>query len=197
MIPPCRPVNLCSRSRFTRSAPAAVVSRRTAFATTALPTSLIAADLTGNGLDDLIAANALDNSVTIAFQTAAGAFRAPVTVATGTAPSDIAVGDVNGDGLPDIIVSDQGSGDVTVLLNNPAHSFNQVASIPRQPGLLRPEHGVCQSGRQLVRTDGQPGRGRLHGGRQRRYRGRQSRHAQLHGARAVTATAASPIRRSP
>ncbi len=101
------------------------VSRRTAFSTTALPTSLIAADLTGNGLDDLIAANALDNSVTIAFQISAGAFAAPLTVPTGIAPSDIAVGDVNGDGLPDIIVTDQASGDVTVLLNDPAHSFSQ------------------------------------------------------------------------
>ncbi len=89
------------------------------------PRASTAADLTGNGLDDLIAANALDNSVTIAFQTSAGEFAAPLTVPTGIAPSDITVGDVNGDGLPDIIVSDQASGDVTVLLNDPAHSFSQ------------------------------------------------------------------------
>ena len=101
------------------------ISRRTAFSTTALPTSLTAADLTGNGLDDLIAANALDDSVTIAFQTSTGGFAAPLTVPTGIAPSDIAVGDLNGDGLPDIIVSDQASGDVTVLLNDPAHTFSQ------------------------------------------------------------------------
>ena len=101
------------------------VTRTTAFATTVLPTSLTAADLTGNGIDDLIAANALDNSVTIAFQTPTGGFMAPLNVPTGIAPSDITVGDVNGDGLPDIIVSDQSSGDVTVLLNNPAHSFSQ------------------------------------------------------------------------
>jgi FG-GAP-like repeat/Bacterial pre-peptidase C-terminal domain len=100
-------------------------SRYNAFSTTALPTSLAAADLTGNGLDDLIAANALDNSVTIALQISPGRFAAPITVPTGIAPSDIAVADVNGDGLPDIIVSDQSSGDVTVLLNNPAHSFSQ------------------------------------------------------------------------
>jgi len=101
------------------------VSRSTAFSTTALPTSLTAADLSGNGLYDLIAANALDNSVTIAFQTSTGRFEAPLTVSTGIAPSDITVGYLTSDGLPDIIVSDQASGDVTALLNNPAHSFSQ------------------------------------------------------------------------
>ena len=135
MIPRCRPVNLSSRSRFTpigdrRSS----ISHRIAFSTTALPTSLAAADLTGNGLDDLIAANALDNSVTIALQTSPGGFAAPITVPTGIAPSDIAVADVNGDGLPDIVVSDQASGDVTVLLNDPSALLHAVAPIPREHG---------------------------------------------------------------
>ena len=57
-----------------------VFSRSDAFSTTALPTSLAAADLTGNGLDDLIVANALDNSVTIALQISPGHFAAPITV---------------------------------------------------------------------------------------------------------------------
>ena len=100
-----------------------------------MPTSLAAADLTGNGLDDLIAANALDNSVTIALQTSPGQFAAPITVPAGIAPSDIAVADVNGDGLPDIIVSDQASGDVTVLLNDPAHSFSQSLRFRASTGL--------------------------------------------------------------
>src|SRR5262249_50033427 len=99
------------------------VSRAAAFLTTALPVRLAAADLTGNGLDDLVAANALDDSVTISLQTAPGQFAAPVTAPAGVAPSDIAVADVNGDGLPDVVVSDQASGDVTVLLNDAAHSF--------------------------------------------------------------------------
>ncbi len=111
------------------------VSRTIAFSTTALPTSLTAADLTGNGLDDLIAANALDNSVTIAFQTPTGGFSSPLNVPTGIAPSDITVGDVNGDGLPNIIVSDQSSGDVTVLLNNPADSFSQSLRFRAGTGL--------------------------------------------------------------
>ena len=107
-------------------APDGTVSRSTAFSTTALPVRLAAADLTGNGLDDLIAANSLDNSVTIALQTAPGQFAAPLTLPVGITPSDIAVADVNGDGLPDVVVSDQASGDVTVLLNDAAHSFSQA-----------------------------------------------------------------------
>ena len=111
------------------------VSRRTAFATTALPTSLIAAQLTGNGLDDLIAANALDNSVTIALQTSTGQFAAPITVAAGVAPSDIAVADLSGGALPDIIVTDQSSGDLTVLLNTPVHTFSQTLRFRAGTGL--------------------------------------------------------------
>jgi hypothetical protein len=111
------------------------ISRRTAFDTTALPTSLTAADLTGNGLDDLIAANALDDSVTIAFQVATGQFGAPVTVPAGVAPSDIAVADLTGDGRPEIIVSDQGSGDVTVLINKSAAPFSQALRFRAGTGL--------------------------------------------------------------
>jgi hypothetical protein len=101
------------------------VERRTAFATPALPARLRAADLTGDQLDDLIAANALDGSVTIALQTAPGVFAAPITMPAGVAPSDIAVADVNGDGRPDVVVSDQASGDVTVVLNDAAHQFRE------------------------------------------------------------------------
>ena len=105
--------------------PGGAVSRLTAFSTSALPTSLAAADLTGDGLDDLIAANALNDSVTIALQTAPGTFAAPITVPVGIAPSDIAVADLTGAGPPDIIVTDQASGEVTVLLNDPSHRFGQ------------------------------------------------------------------------
>jgi hypothetical protein len=101
------------------------VHRTTAFSTTRLPTHLAAADLTGNGLDDLIAANSLDNSIQIAFQQPDGSFSAPLTLPTGQDPSDVRVADFNGDGLPDIAVSNQASGDVTVFLNDPQHSFLQ------------------------------------------------------------------------
>ena len=103
--PRSRSINLSSRFRSTRSAPADRSAGARPFATPDLPTSLAVEDLTGNGLDDLVAANALDNSVTIALQTGTGLFAAPMTVPAGVAPSDIAFGDLTSNGLPDIIVS--------------------------------------------------------------------------------------------
>ncbi len=118
-------------------------TRSIAFTTTSLPTSVIAADLTGNGLDDLIVADALNNSVTIALQTASGQIGAPITVPVGETPSDIAVADVNGNSLPDIIVTDQASGEVTVLLNDPAHTFSQelTLSTSTEPSTLNTTSG--------------------------------------------------------
>jgi hypothetical protein len=111
------------------------VHRTTAFTTNRLPTRIVAADLTGNGLYDLIVANSLDNSIQIAFQRPNGTFSAPITLATGDAPSDITVADFNGDGLPDLAVSNQGSGDVSVFLNDPKHSFTRSYRLRAGAGL--------------------------------------------------------------
>ncbi|HKI31683.1 MAG TPA: VCBS repeat-containing protein [Gemmataceae bacterium] len=117
------------------------VSRSTALATPLLPTRVAAADLTdaigtANGRDDLVVADSLDNSVTVAFQTAPGVFDPTVvTLPVGTAPSDIALADVKGDGLLDVVVTDQAGGDVTVLLNDKTHSFEQVERFRAGTGL--------------------------------------------------------------
>jgi hypothetical protein len=99
------------------------VTRTTAFSTTLLPTRLAAADLSGNGLDDLVAADSLDDSIQIAFQLPDGSFSAPLIRPTGQAPSDLALADVTGGGLPDIVVSNQADGDVSVFPNDPVHAF--------------------------------------------------------------------------
>src|SRR5207248_2957991 len=104
----------------------ASVTRSTAFSTSFLSSRIAAADLFGNGLDDLVVANALDNSVSFAFQMSPMHFSTPITVPVGAAPSDIALVDVDGDGLKDIVVSNQASGTVTVLLNDKTHSFTRV-----------------------------------------------------------------------
>jgi len=101
------------------------VTHATAFSTPFLPTRIAAADLTGNGLDDLVVASSLDNNVQVAFQQPDGMFSSPLTLPVGVAPSDIALVDVDVDGLKDIVVSNQASGTVTVLLNDKKHSFSR------------------------------------------------------------------------
>ncbi len=100
--------------------------RSTAFTTSFLPTRIVAGDLTGNGLDDLVVANSLNDSIQVAFQNPDGSFRAPITLATGVTPSDISLLKVNGDRLLDIVVTNQVSGDVSVFLNDSSHSFTTV-----------------------------------------------------------------------
>ena len=127
------------------------VSRSTAFSTTALPTRIAAADLTGNGLDDLVTANSLNDTVTVALQETSGRFGPPVTLPVGVAPSAIAFADVNADGLPDIVVSDQASGDVTVLLNDSSHSFATSYRFRAGPGLSEATDGPPST---IVSPDG-------------------------------------------
>ena len=83
-----------------------------------LPVRIAAADLTGNGPDDLVVANDFDNTVSIYLQTASGQFGAPIIRQVGIGPSDITFAKVAGQRGPDIVVSDQVSGDFTVLVND-------------------------------------------------------------------------------
>ncbi len=115
--------------------PSARAFQRTAtLATGQQPVRLAAADLNHDGLDDLVVANAIgdsvepgyfENSITIALQTPSGSFAPPTTQFVGAAPSGIAFADLDGQDGPDIVVSDQFSGDVTLLFNDAAHSFSR------------------------------------------------------------------------
>ena len=82
-------------------------------ATGALPSSILAADLDGDGLDDLVIADNLDDTVTVAYQQPDGTFAVLTPIAVGVAPSDLAFA-ASAVG-PQVIVSDRGSGDVSVL----------------------------------------------------------------------------------
>jgi hypothetical protein len=97
--------------------------RTAAFATPLLATRIVAGDLTGDGLDDIVVADSLDNTIQVAFQQPDGTFSSSPPLSTGEAPSDVTLVDVNGDSLPDIVVSNQGSGDVSVFLNDSSHTF--------------------------------------------------------------------------
>jgi hypothetical protein len=136
LTPPSGSVLVASTSATGWPAADGQVRRTTAFSTTRLPTRIAAANLTGDGLDDLVVADSLDDTVQVAFQRPDDTFSAPLTLAAGVDPSDLALVDVNGDGLPDIVASNQASGDVSVFLNDPSHTFATsylVAAVRRPP----------------------------------------------------------------
>ncbi len=121
-----------------------------------LPARIVAANLDGNpqGLDDLIVANAFDDTLTIAFQSPGGGFGRILTRPVGSVPSDITVADLGGGDGPDILVSDEQSGDVTVLYNDPTHSFTGTARFRAGAGpfglIDGPDGSVIQSQLQSV-----------------------------------------------
>jgi hypothetical protein len=88
-------------------------------ATGSAPSDVVVADVTGDGRLDLIVVDALDDTVTIAAQDAAGGFSVVATFDVAGAPSGVAVGDLNGDGIVDIAVSASSADAVTVLLSEP------------------------------------------------------------------------------
>src|SRR5262249_39035195 len=122
------------------------VTRTVAFQAGSLPQRLAAADLDGDGLDDLVTANAGSDSVTIALQQSDGTFAAPRAVAAGVAPSDLAFADVDGAGGLDVLVSNRSSGDISVLFNDPAHAFTRTARYRAGTSVsgLQPAGGTLQ-----------------------------------------------------
>ena len=79
---------------------------------------LTVADLTGNGVPDLIVANAGSNDLSIFIGVGQGAdweLEPRPRLRVGDEPVSTTVADCNGNGIPDIICVDQGSDDVVVL----------------------------------------------------------------------------------
>jgi subtilisin-like proprotein convertase family protein len=112
-----------------------------------LPQRVAVADLNGDGLDDLVVANAAGDSVTIAFQKADQTFAVPLEIGVGVTPSDLAFADVDGENGLDVLVSNRSSGDVSILYNDPAHRFTHTA---------RYRAGASVSGLQIVNGVLQP-----------------------------------------
>ncbi|MGB8635842.1 MAG: FG-GAP-like repeat-containing protein, partial [Rhodanobacteraceae bacterium] len=87
------------------------------------PYSVTTADVNGDGMADLIVANASDNTVSVLLNSAAAgalapSFAAHADFATGSSPNSVTAADMNGDGRPDLIVANLSDSDTSVLLNS-------------------------------------------------------------------------------
>jgi hypothetical protein len=94
-----------------------------------LPSSVVAADLNGDGRPDLAVANGDSNDVTVLLGNGAGGFSAtpgsPVEVRR--APGALVAADLNGDGSPDLTVANN---PLEVLLGNGAGGFSAGPGSP-------------------------------------------------------------------
>jgi trimeric autotransporter adhesin len=89
---------------------------------TIFPKAVVAADLNGDGRQDLIVAKFSTNSVAVLLNTTApgassASFAAAQDFATGTGPYSVCAADINGDGRPDLVVANPTNNNVSVLLN--------------------------------------------------------------------------------
>ncbi len=92
-----------------------LVDRSQQYGTGATPWSLIAADLTGDGIPDLAVANIDDATVSVLVNQGNGTFAASVDHAVGGDPVSVVARDLNNDGRRDVVVADYSSNDVSIV----------------------------------------------------------------------------------
>lgn len=81
------------------------------------PWAMTLADVTGDGMLDIVTANTQNDTVSVLPNDGAGRFDAFFNFDTGAHPGSIAAADFDGDGLPDIATGNRDNNDVSVLKN--------------------------------------------------------------------------------
>ncbi|GEM_PF-687144 len=92
------------------------------------PVALAVGDVTGDGVRDIVTANAGGDNISVLKGDGRGSFQtSPRTFAVGDGPSSVFVGDITGDGIDDIVTANAGTygsgGDVSVLKGNANGTF--------------------------------------------------------------------------
>jgi hypothetical protein len=107
------------------------------FATGDFPFRVVAGDLDRDGADDLVVANLLSWTFTVAWGAGDGTFPATGTLSPGSTIEDVALADLNGDGLPDIVAV-SGQTTLFILLNSGGRAFDppRFYPLPDQPATL-------------------------------------------------------------
>lgn len=87
------------------------------------PHAIFAADLDGDGDNDLVTGNNLSDDVSVLLNIGNGTFQAAVNYEAGDTANSVIAADLDGDSINDLAVANWGSGDVSVLLNNGNGTF--------------------------------------------------------------------------
>jgi hypothetical protein len=100
------------------------------------PVSVVVGDFNGDGIQDLAAANHLDDNVIVLLGNGSGGFTpAPSSpFAAGAEPQSLAAGDFNRDGIQDLAIANSVSNNVTVLLGNGSGGFMPASGSPFSVG---------------------------------------------------------------
>lgn len=103
---------------------------RPAYAFDEHPIHVVAADLDGDGDQDLAVTTGADNSVSILFNNGEGIFPSRITNEVGGYPEGLVAADFNCDGALDLAFANVSSNDLSVLLNNGDQTFDLDAGGP-------------------------------------------------------------------
>ena len=90
-------------------------------------------DLNGDGKQDLVLANEVDNTLQVLLGKGDGSFQAAVSYPVGRAPEYIAIADFNGDGAADIAVLNANDGFVSILIGNGDGTYQPAVNLPLIP----------------------------------------------------------------
>jgi RHS repeat-associated protein len=92
------------------------------------PYAVAVADLNGDGVPDLIAANSWEACVSVLTGRGDGTFEEQTTFEVGYNPYDVVVTDLNGDGVPDVVTADRNNSTVSVLLGLGGGAFEEFTT---------------------------------------------------------------------
>ena len=118
--------------------------------------SLVIADLTGNGIPDIVVTNHDSGDISVLLGRGDGTFEPQRRYDATTGPFSIAVGDLTGNGIPDIVVQDSilgTTGHIAVLLGRGDGTFEPEQLISEVQNVSVPDAGIAIAD---VNDDGHP-----------------------------------------